>query len=303
MSKTRLVLWILASVVAVAGLAYWFLTRPPSIPFLPHSENYSGKPDFAKVERLHPLSDADRAKLTHLNVRKFEQEQLDQIFARLTAGPIPDGEYDVHFFFPRGHSGKLRIAEIAAGLKGVEATAELALLNRLFDLFWKKKVFHREQGILRTRVLAGSLLTGLLKSYFAHRTDHGHAAGPPPPGEDSHLLFPAKVFCGQSLIDSRRESILFDYAFAEEIEGFQVVPDSIPGRGDCDGPSGACVGGLFIHEEVRQVRPGLYLGRVYSSKVFLANLVLHSAKAEQAGERGEACWTGPQPSTASVTAR
>ena len=35
------------------------------------------------------------------------------------------------------------------------------------------------------------------------------------------LLFPAKLYCGQSLLDGRRESIVIDYLFGDEIEGWR----------------------------------------------------------------------------------
>ena len=34
--------------------------------------------------------------------------------------------------------------------------------------------------------------------------------------EDENLFFPAKVYCAQSLLDGRRESIVIDYAFSDE---------------------------------------------------------------------------------------
>ena len=69
------------------------------------------------------------------------------------------------------------------------------------------------------------------------------------------LLFPAKVYCGQSLLDSRRESIIIDYAFTDEIRGLPREPGLLAGRG-----------GLRIRDEIRMVRPGFYLGRAYAEQ-------------------------------------
>ena len=38
-------------------------------------------------------------------------------------------------------------------------------------------------------------------------------------GRDTFLLFPAKLYCGQSLLDGRRESVIIDYAFTDELPG------------------------------------------------------------------------------------
>jgi len=66
----------------------------PDIKFLKYDEDYLSKPDFAKVEYKLPLNSIDLEKLTPKNIRLFDQEQVDQIYARLTAGPIPDGAFD-----------------------------------------------------------------------------------------------------------------------------------------------------------------------------------------------------------------
>jgi hypothetical protein len=85
-----------------------------------HADGYAGKPDFAGLEHRHPLLPADLYKITPQNIARLDQEQVDQIYARLSAGPIPDGALDGDLFFPRGGSGKLRLSEIAGGgLKGL----------------------------------------------------------------------------------------------------------------------------------------------------------------------------------------
>ncbi len=68
-------------------------------------------------------------------------------------------------------------------------------------------------------------------------------------GRDTFLLFPAKLYCGQSLLDGRRESVIIDYAFTDELPGYREHPDSLGGRK-----------GLRIRDEIRMVRPGFYLG-------------------------------------------
>src|SRR6185503_4251291 len=86
------------------------------------------------------------------------------------------------------------------------------------------------------------------------------------------LLFPAKVYCGQSLLDGRRESVIVDYAFTDEVEGYQQHPDALAGRN-----------GLAIRDEIRMIRPGFYLGRAYSNRMFLLNFTIYNEQTAAAG--------------------
>jgi len=82
-----------------------------------------------------------------------------------------------------------------------------------------------------------------------------------------------------------------------DIDGYRKSPDSLAGRG-----------GLRIRDEIRMVRPGLYLGRAYANRAFLLNFTLfNAAVAERDGPafaRGEAvaedCWPGEQRRTTAV---
>ena len=71
--------------------------------------------DFARLEHELPLSIAERESLTPERLANYSQEQVDQIYGRLTAGPIPDGAYDGDLFFPRGTDGETRLGEIIEG--------------------------------------------------------------------------------------------------------------------------------------------------------------------------------------------
>jgi hypothetical protein len=105
------------------------------------------------------------------------------------------------------------------------------------------------------------------------------------------LLFPAKLYCGQSLLDGRRESVIIDYSYSDEIADYRASPDSLAGRN-----------GLQIRDEIRMVRPGLYLGRAYAHRMFLLNFILFDPEeAERAGPAfaagapiAEDCWPGEQ---------
>ena len=259
--------------------------RGPSIKFASYSNDYQSKMDFARVEHEFPLKPADLVKLTPKNLQDYDQEQIDQIYARLTAGPIPDGAYDGDLFFPKGSSGYVRAAEIASGAKGLALQLEADKLKLLGETLWKGKVFYRNDRILRNRM--DHLQP--LEAFFPDRTVEVKELETN--GKKDQLLFPAKLYCGQSLLDSRRESVIIDYAFTDQIDGYREVPDSLAGRD-----------GFLVRDEIRMVRPGFYLGRAYLYGTFGLNFTLYNDKVAKektdefvrTGKTDEDCWAGPQ---------
>src|SRR3546814_19164355 len=93
--------------------------RTPEIPFAEYGDGYADKPDFDEVEYRHPLSVDDLPKLTPENIKNFDQEQLDQIYARLSAGPITDDAFDGDLLIPKGQRGDHSLSEHADGLGGL----------------------------------------------------------------------------------------------------------------------------------------------------------------------------------------
>ncbi|MEO8040271.1 MAG: hypothetical protein ABI794_16000 [Betaproteobacteria bacterium] len=272
----------LAFVSACAAVLLAGCERAPDVPFAPYGEAASARPDFAQVEHDHPLSAADLAKITPGNLAKLDQEQIDQIYARLSAGPIPDGPFDGTLFFPKGVSGDRRLAEIVGGLGGFVVNLKGAKLELIGRTLWKGKVFYRDQRVLRNRIEDLSILKPIIddpQSLDKIVVD----------GRDAWLLFPAKLYCGQSLIDSRRESIIIDYAFSDEIDGYRERPDFLAGRR-----------GLRVRDEIRMVRPGFYLGRAYADRAFLLNFTLYNTTIaerdgpvfQKTGAIAEDCWSG-----------
>jgi hypothetical protein len=273
-------LFLAALLIAPLSGCDW---RKPDIVFVePAGDGYAGKPDFAQVEYEHPIPLKELAKVTPKYLAGLEQEQLDQLYARLGSGPIPDGAFDGEIVFVRGSSDKLRVAEILGGLKGLGVNFKGKLLETAGETLWKGKVFYREQKVLRNRIEDLAALRPIIGS--------GEIAKIDVDDKDAWLLFPAKLYCGQSLIDSRRESIIIDYAFTDELPGYRENPDFLAGRR-----------GLKVRDEIRMVRPGLYLGRAYMDHAFILNFVLYSKDLDRAGraefETGQIkddCWSGTQ---------
>jgi hypothetical protein len=262
-------------------------SKEAEVSFAPFGDYYATKTDFAEVEHRYPLSPAARMKLTQQNIRNYNQEQVDQIYARATAGPIPNGPYDGDLFFAKGISSNDRLQEIAGGLKGKLAGLELEKMTILGRMLWKGKVFYRDQRILRNRIDH----LDLLEEFFPDPQHKEALRQLSVNGKTDHLYFPAKLHCGQSLLDSRRESIIIDYAFTEDVEGYRQVPDMLAGRE-----------GLLVRDEIRMVRPGFYLGRAYLADSFVLNFTLYnadiaragSADFEKTGRVSEDCWAGTQ---------
>ncbi|HZP88391.1 MAG TPA: hypothetical protein VFB54_16385 [Burkholderiales bacterium] len=255
------------------------------VSFAPYGAGYETKPDFAYVEYTFPLAPAQLQTITPKYLATLDQEQVDQIYARLTAGPIPDGAFDGGLFFPKGESGDRRLAEIIGGLKGAVVNLEGKKLELVGKTLWKGKVFYRDQRVLRNRIedlaLLGPFIDG--KSSDLQKITVN--------GKDAWLLFPAKLYCGQSLLDSRRESIIIDYAFSDQLPGYRERPDFLAGRR-----------GLKIRDEIRMVRPGFYLGRAYADRTFLLNFTLYNKEIAErdgkafveTGKVAEDCWPGTQ---------
>jgi hypothetical protein len=292
-----------AMLLLAAGCTQGSDPEPPAIPFAKSTDDSLKDPDnairtfhidFARVEREVPLSRADLAKITPQNVANLPQEQVDQIYGRLTAGPIPDGPYQGDLFFARGDSGESRLGEVLGGVAGRIATAKIAALEAVGRQLWKGKMFYRNELVLRNLIDNLEPLKPLIDDIGTVRTTtikRQGFLGSIIPGNKVWLLFPAKLYCGQSLVDSRRESVIIDYSYSDEIEGYRASPDSLGGRG-----------GMRIRDEIRMVRPGFYLGRAYANRLFLLNFTLYNPEVADAGAAAfnsgkpiiEDCWPGEQ---------
>jgi len=292
--RSKLKLYLIPAIVVLIGLVALFvkLKLSVSVPYAPYESDYASKPDFAEVEYKYPLSAQQLMSLTPENLKSLDQEKVDQIYARLTAGPIPDGAYDGDLFFPNGPTGLKRLGEIVGGIKGYGADLESKKLEILGRALWKGKVFYRDQRVLRNRIDD----LNAFKDFFPDSADQQEleAAKAHPTAENQY--FPAKLYCGQSLMDSRRESVIIDYAFTDELPGYRKVPDKLAGRE-----------GLIVRDEIRMVRPGFYLGRAYMAGTFILNFTLYNKAVADQGSAAflngtrpaEDCWIGYQRMAAS----
>lgn len=224
----------------------------PSIRFAP-----SGT-DVARLRSEFPLTSAERLALTQENVKALTQDQVDQIYLRLSSGAIPDGPFRGDLFFPRDRDGHARIRDLAEPAPALPLLAHIGALRaeHLGRLFWRGKAFFRPQGILRNRIED----LAILKPFF---DDAGTIPKMTFDGQTTWLLFPALLSCGSSRLDPTRPSIVIDYSRGSEVEGYRPVPDKLAG------PEG-----LNIRDEVRIVRPGFYLGRAYFGERFALNFTL-----------------------------
>ena len=292
---------LIAVGITVVVLAFMLsaCSKPdPEIEFMAYDRAYDSKPFFARVDHLYPLTDTvearqQLARVTPKYLGSLDQEQVDQIYARLTAGPIPDGAYEGDLFFAKGGSGKLRAAEIVGGLKGFAVRVKGKKLETLGKVLWKGKVFYRDEGVLRNRIEDLAILAPIIDDPLSvPKIDVDH--------RDAWLLFPGRLYCGQSLLDGRRESIIIDYAFSDDISGYREKPDYLASRR-----------GFQVRDEIRMIRPGFYLGRTYLGRAFALNFTLyneHVANAGledwiQTGESDEGCWIGNQRMAAAGMSR
>lgn len=271
----------------------------------PHPGHYSGKPNLAFVEATAPLTARDRQSLTTAQLIAMNQEQLDQIYARLPSGPVPAGDFKGTVLIKNEGvikaEGRLFEALQQKGAWGLIAKlaksgicSDRSAAECLAEMVWSGKRFYAPdaEGSVQLRnaitprlqnqlLLRAAGLTSMIGPMQRARPEKFN-------GEDRLMLFPANVFCGLSLFDARRESVVIDYAYGDDFQPYIPEVDSLFGRN-----------GMWIRDEIRMVRPGLYLGRAYIDRVFFLNFVLENAEAAaQASSQGDrawknACWSGP----------
>ena len=225
----------------------------------------------AEIESQHPLTAAARAGLTPKRVETLEQWQLDQLYARLAPGPLPEGAYRGSFYFAPG-GGPRKLSEALGGLRGRLVNIKIDKLNRIGEMLWKGKIFYTADGLVRNMIdkqrLVGEVFGADQDDILTTKIGNNKVG----------LLFPAHLYCGDSLFDTRRPAVIIDYAGNDTIEGFLPAIDSLAGTD-----------GLDIRDEVRLVRPGFYLGRAYAAGKLLLTFTLFNEDVAAAGGHVEDC--------------
>lgn len=223
---------------------------------------YHAKADFALVERMAPLNKATLASVTTDALKSLSAEEFNQLYARLQSGPALQGDYKGAILqkSPVFISVKKKILKNLK-LEGALATAIATLCQKnedcLYELIWKGKRFLPKNSL--GQIEAQTLLQLPLGSL---------------------AIFPMNTYCGISQIDTRRESHVTDGNFADDFTTYVTLRDELITRKQ-----------MSITEEYRMVRPGLYIGKVYSNKIFLFNVSLES-NSTPTKESASACFDG-----------
>ncbi len=266
------------------------------------------KPDQALLQNQYPLTEQERNAITAEDIKRMTQEEIDQLYIRLESGPIIPGAYNgsvVQNSELAKDIKKSAYTKIAGDFPALGMFAKLFCSNRdpvecLAETIWSGKRIYPQNAegeyMLRNAIeyatyasvqtLTGNPLNtvgqlfgnitdvlGITKDKVADKVIF------PGTNKISAMIFPAHVYCGQSLLDHRRESVIIDYAWGKSFEPYNKDVDILAGPGY-----------LNIRDEVRMIKPGLYLGRAYTNKIFLLNFVLQNS--EPVGVAANACFDG-----------
>jgi hypothetical protein len=275
MTTSKRVLWLAILLPAVLLSGCGEGVERPDLPF---ARDLGEPADFAALESSLPLTDEHRQALTPENLATFDQDELDQIYARLEGGPVPDGPYMGTIIFAEG-GGPRKLAERIGRIAEGVVDLKLAKLDFLGEALWKGKVFYRDAKLLRNQIDHEDVVRRLFD------VPAGAMIKEQIGGREVALLFPAALYCGDSLLDPRRDSVIIDYADTDRLPGFIPEVDYLAGRDK-----------LRVRDEIRMIRPGFYLGRAYLRETFALTFTLLNEEVEAAGVAvGEPCWDGRGP--------
>jgi hypothetical protein len=226
-------------------------------------KNYAAKADFSTIEKLAPLNKANLSKIQPGELRSLTNEEFNQLYARAQSGPMLKGDYNATVLqkSPLFQLIKKKVLKnfhlpnpmAVTLLSGCSGSPE----DCLIELLWKGKRFLPKNNF--DQVESQTVLNLPLGVM---------------------TLFPMNTYCGISQIDTRRESLIVDGTFADDFSSYVPLRDEIVTRKN-----------LSITEEYRMIRPGLYIGKVYSNRVFMFNVALEQ-KTPLTQESINACFDG-----------
>jgi len=223
---------------------------------------FQEKAVFALVERLATLHKFTLAAVTAESLKSLSAEEFNQLYARLQPGPVLQGDFKgaVLQKSPVFVSIKKKILKNLK-LEGVLATGIATLCQKnedcLYEMIWKGKRFLPKNSF------------GQIEAQTLLQLPVGSLA-----------IFPMNAYCGISQIDARKESHVIDGNFADDFSNYVAIRDELITRKQ-----------MSITEEYRMIHPGLYIGKVYSNKIFLFNVSLES-NLTPTKESANACFDG-----------
>lgn len=203
---------------------------------------------------------AKTAELSALSMQEF-----NQLYFTLGSGPMPNGEYKGTILQkpPFFNAIKNRIVQQFNGSSILMELAKPACRSEaedcIFEFIWRGKIFYPANSLGQVEVRSQLNL----------------------PIIGSLSIFPMNTYCGISQIDTRRESIITDGGFSDDFASYVPLRDSIINRKN-----------LNITEEFRLLHPGVYIGKVYSNKVLLFNLLLEKVGGTNLKDTANACFDG-----------
>lgn len=218
--------------------------------------SWSKYPDFATYNQVEKMISPSENH-TPQSLSKLSQEQLDRLYARAQAGPIPEGRYKetVLISLTKGDGHRLSILSSSGENSKFKKQSTFEKLAK--NLAFAYKVFPENS-----------------RKVFYNINSSGRRK------------YPGKLYCGQSKLDSRRESIILDYQYADDI-----TYGPLPYEKSRDWFTTRHTAGL--RSEMRMIHPGLYLGRTYARDFFIANFILSGPSAAKGARKGP-CWRGTQ---------
>lgn len=255
--------------------------------------HYTQKVSFVELEKLAPLYPEALGDLKPNDLRHLSMEEFNQIYARLSSGPMPLGDYSGYVLQkpPIYSALRKRVLKQAFSL-GQFATLGKQICGKevedcLFEFIWKGKRFwpRDDLGRIMAKTIFNPIASGfkipLIPDFL--RTKKLEEAIDFTEGlidRNSLTIFPMQTFCGISQVDTRRESIVVEATFGDEfgLPHYLSLRDEVVTRK-----------GLDITEEYRMLRSGLYIGKVYTNKIFLFNVVLEKTGIEKPTEMKDAC--------------
>ena len=250
-------------------------------------DRYNKKADFAYIEKVAPLTQEQLASLNANDLRNISMEDFNQIYARLDSGPMPFGDYSAFVLQKPTVYNAIRervLAKTGAFAKAISflgSACGKSVEDCLFEFIWKGKRFYKKNDMDQTMSKSTvNFVSSVLKQMARTESTVDFAEGVI--DKASLTFFPMNTYCGLSQVDTRRESIIVDGTHAQMFtESYFALIDEVVTQK-----------GLAITEEYRMVRPGLYMGKVYTNKLFLFNVAIEKTGTSIPKETANACADG-----------